>query len=63
MNFFLVLGIFMVLAIPTEGGIIQEYQRLMQPEKTPFLETDKLLLFEINQKLADKMISSAWLVS
>ena len=63
MNFFLVLGIFMVLTIPTEGGIIQEYQRLMQPEETPFLETDKLLLFEINQKLADKMISSAWLVS
>ena len=53
----------MVLTIPTEGGIIQEYQKLMQPEKTPFLETDKLLLFEINQKLADKMISSAWLVS
>ena len=63
MIFFLVLGIFMVLTIPTEGGIIREYQRLMQPEKTPFLETDKLLLFEINQKLADKMISSAWLVS
>ena len=63
MNFFLVLGIFMVLTIPTEGGIIQEYQRLMQSEETPFLETDKLLLFEINQKLADKMISSAWLVS
>ena len=53
----------MVLTIPTEGGIIQEYQKLMQPEKTPFLEADKLLLFEINQKLADKMISSAWLVS
>ena len=63
MIFFLVLGIFMVLTIPTEGGIIQEYQKLMQPEKTPFLEADKLLLFEINQKLADKMISSAWLVS
>ena len=63
MNFFLVLGIFLVLTIPTEGGIIQEYQRLMQPEKIPFLEADKLLLFEINQKLADKMISSAWLVS
>ena len=63
MIFFLVLGIFMVLTIPTEGGIIQEYQKLIQPEKTPLLERDKLLLFEINQKLADKMISSAWLVS
>ena len=53
----------MVLTIPTEGGIIQEYQKLMQPEKTPFLGTNKLLLFEINRKLANKMISNAWLVS